>query len=247
MDYLIFLLSIIIGSFLNVVIYRLPDNKSIVSPPSHCPECGTRLKPFDLVPILSFILSRGKCRFCKVKISWQYPFVELLTGILFLAIYLKFGIGSNSIVLMLLASLLIVISFIDLRYKKIPNVITYPGMIIALLIALIFNRISFISSLLGLIIPGGSILLIALIFKKGLGMGDVKLLAMIGAFIGWQYTLLGLFFGSLIGLIISVILIIYDKIGRNTQIPFGPYISLGTLITLIWGEKIIDFYLSFYR
>lgn len=247
MSVFIFILGLIIGSFLNVIIYRLPKNKSIISPPSHCPACGTWLKPFDLVPILSFLLSRGKCRYCGVKISWQYPVVELLTGLLFLSIYVKYGIGSNSIVFLVLVSLLIIISFIDLKYKIIPNKITYPGMIAGLLIVLIFNHLSFMSALLGLIIPGGSLLLIALLFKKGMGMGDVKLVAMIGTFIGWKYTLLGLFLGSLIGLLISIILIILGKAGRKTQIPFGPYISIGTLIIILWGEKIISFYLNLYR
>lgn len=246
MNLVIFLFSIIIGSFLNVVIYRLPENKSIVSPPSHCPQCGTRLKAWDLVPILSFLFSKGKCRYCGAKISWQYPVVELLTALLFLGLFVKYGISGQFIIFLLLVSLLIICSFIDLRYKIIPNKITYPGIISGLILSLFFNHITLTDSILGVLIPGGALLLIALMFKGGMGIGDVKLVALVGSFTGWQLTLFAIFTGAIIGTIISIILIIAGVNERTSKIPFGPYISLGVVISILSGYQIIDWYLNLF-
>lgn len=238
--------GLIIGSFLNVIICRLPKNKSIITPSSHCPDCGTRLKPVDLVPVISFLWNRGRCRYCGVKISWQYPLVELLTALLFLSLYVKYGINSKFINLLILVSLLIICSFIDLRNRIIPNKITYPGIILGFILSLFFNHITFTSALLGLLIPAGLLFLIALIFNKGMGMGDVKLVAMIGTFIGWQDTLLSFFIGSLLGSVIGLILIGTDSIERRTRIPFGPFISSGTIIMLLFGNKLIEWYLGLF-
>lgn len=238
--------GLIFGSFLNVIIYRLPKNESIISPASHCPDCGTRLKPIDLVPVISFFLTKGRCRYCGKAISWQYPLVELLTALLFLSLYVKYGINSKFINLLILVSLLIICSFIDLRNKIIPNKITYPGIILGFILSLFFNHITFTSALLGLLIPAGLLFLIALIFKKGMGMGDVKLVAMIGTFIGWQDTLLSIFIGSLLGSVIGLILIGTDSIERRTRIPFGPFISIGTVVMLLIGENLIKWYLGLF-
>ncbi len=243
---LIFIIGLIIGSFLNVVIYRLPENKSIIVPPSHCPKCETRLKPFDLVPILSFLFYKGKCRYCGVKISWQYPFVELLTAVLLLSLYKQFGLNTQFIVFSFLIFILIVCSSIDIKYKIIPNKITYSAIIIFLILSIIFNHISFISSLLGILIPGGLLFIIAFIYGKGLGMGDVKLVAVIGAVIGWEYTIIGIFIGSLIGSIIGLTLILTAVIDRKTRIAFGPYISIGTIIGILFGQKLLGFYLNLF-
>src|SRR5690554_6056807 len=134
----IFIIGLIIGSFLNVIIYRLPKNESIVSPPSHCPNCDKNLRVIDLIPVISFIINRGKCRYCGDKISWQYPLVELLTVFLFLSLFLKFGFNSIFIIYIILVSLLIVLSFIDIKYMIIPNKITYPGIIIAFILSFFF-------------------------------------------------------------------------------------------------------------
>lgn len=246
MEIFILIFGLIIGSFLNVIIYRLPRDESIVYPPSHCPHCGTRLKAVDLVPVFTFLWNRGRCRYCSKPIDWYYPIVELLTGLLFLLLYLKFGNTINFWLLIILVSLLITISFIDLKYMIIPNKITYPGMVVGLIISLIYNHISFLSSLLGLLVPASLLLLLASIFEKGLGMGDVKLVAMIGTFIGWEYTLLGIFLGSLIGAVPGLVLIITGVIDRKTRIPFGPLISVGTIITILYGKEIIELYLNLY-
>jgi leader peptidase (prepilin peptidase)/N-methyltransferase len=240
------ILGLLIGSFLNVIIYRLPAGKSIISPPSHCPECGTRLKVIDLIPVLSFFSTGGKCRYCNTKISIQYPLVELLTGFLFLFTYLKFGFSVQLFIYLLLISALIAITFIDYKYMIIPNKITYPLIVISLLSAIIFNHITFFQSLLGIFIPTSLLLIIALIFKGGMGMGDVKLAAAIGGFLGWSYTLAGIFIGSLLGSIIGLSLMGLGIIERKTRIPFGPFICIGAVIMIFFGEVLFNWYFTLF-
>ena len=242
---LTFITGLIIGSFFNVVIYRLPRGESVIIPPSHCPSCNTRLKAVDLIPVLSYIIYRGKCRYCGAKISLQYPVVELLTAILYLSVYIKFGFSLEGFIYLFLISLLIIISFIDLNEKIIPNLLSYSGIIIGLILSLIFNNLSFISAILGLIIPSLLLLIIALIFQGGMGIGDVKLVGMIGTFTGYLYPLIGIFIGSLFGSIIFLPLLMTGKIDKKTRIPFGPLISLGTIIMILFGEWLIDLYWSF--
>jgi len=239
-------LGIIIGSFLNVVIYRLPEGKSIIYPPSHCPKCNKRLKMIDLIPVLSYLSTRGKCRYCREKISFQYPFVELLTAFLFLGAYLKFGFSFELLFMLLLLSFLVVISFIDYKYMIIPNVITYSGVVIGLLYAIIFDYITIINSLLGIFIPSLLLLIIALIFKGGMGMGDVKLVAMLGAFLGYKYTLASIFIGSIFGSIIGLTLMSFGVLKKKSRIPFGPFICLGAVLMIFFGDYLISFYLSFF-
>lgn len=241
-----FILGLLIGSFLNVVIYRLPDEQSIVKPPSHCPQCNTRLKVIDLIPVLSFISTGGKCRYCGKKISYQYPFVELLTAFFFLAAYLKFGLTVELFIMLFLLSALIAISFIDYKYMIIPNVITYSGIIIGFLFAIIFNYITIFDSLLGIFIPAFFLLLIALLFKGGMGMGDVKLVSMLGAFLGYKYTLAGIFIGSIFGSIIGLTLMGIGILKKKDHIPFGPFICLGAVIMIFFGEQLINWYISLF-
>ena len=241
-----FILGLIIGSFLNVVIYRMPEKKSIIKPPSHCPQCKTRLKVIDLIPVLSYLSTKGKCRYCGAEISWQYPFVELLTGFIFLGAYLKFGLTAELFIMLLLISALIVISLIDYKYLIIPNVITYSGIIIGLLTAIIFDYITIFSSLLGIVIPALILLVIALIFKGGMGMGDVKLASMLGAFLGTIDTLAGIFIGSLLGSVIGLSLMGLGVLKRKDRIPFGPFICFGAVIMIFFGEFLIDWYVSLF-
>jgi leader peptidase (prepilin peptidase)/N-methyltransferase len=241
-----FILGLIVGSFLNVVIYRLPENKSIIRPPSHCPKCNTRLKIIDLIPVFSYMSTGGKCRYCGAKISFQYPFVELLTAFFFLFSYLKFGLTSEFIIYSLLLSALIVISLIDYKYMIIPNIITYSGIIIGFLSAIIFDYITIIDSLLGIFIPTLLILIVALIFKGGMGMGDVKLVSMLGAFLGYKYTLAGIFIGSVFGSVIGLALMGLGILNRKDRIPFGPFICLGAVIMIFFGEQLIGLYWSLF-
>ncbi|MFW6025244.1 MAG: prepilin peptidase [Candidatus Woesearchaeota archaeon] len=239
---LIFITGLILGSFFNVVIYRLPRGESIITPPSHCPECNTRLKTIDLIPVISYIINKGKCRYCGANISWQYPVVELITAFLYLFTYLKFGLTIEFLIYLFLISYLIIISFIDYNEKIIPNFLSYSGIIIGLVLAIIFNHITFISSLIGLIVPSFLLLIIALIFKGGMGIGDVKLVGMIGAFTGYLYPLLAIFLGALIGSVLYLPLMIRGKVDGKTRIPFGPLINIGALIMIFFGERLIDLY-----
>ena len=237
--------GLIMGSFFNVIIYRLPRGESIVTPPSHCPTCNTKLKVKDLIPVMSFLFNKGKCRYCRSEISWQYPIVELLTAFIYLLTYLNFGLTVKMFIYLFLLSYLIIISLIDYNEIIIPNVLSYSGIIVGLILSLIFNHISFSQSILGLFIPSLSLLIIALIFKGGMGIGDVKLVGMIGTFIGAKYTLLAIFLGALIGLIYGIIKLCKDEMNRKTPIPFAPFINLGAIIMIFYGNELINLYWQF--
>ncbi len=247
---LIFILGLIVGSFSNVCIYRIPRNESIIYPASHCPKCRTKIKPIDNIPLLSYILLKGGCRNCKSKISIQYPVVEFLTGLIYLIIYLIYGVSIQSLIYIILSSALIIITFIDLNEQIVPDVISLPGIVIGFILSFFIPYISFIDSALGVVAGGGIILIIGLagsvIFKKeAMGGGDVKLAAMIGAFLGWRYVIISLFLGFFLGALAGIILILSKIKSREDVVPFGPFIVLGSLITLLWGEKIITWYIGF--
>ena len=247
--FLVFVLGLIVGSFSNVCIYRIPRNESVIYPASHCPKCRTKIKPIDNIPLLSYILLKGRCRNCGSKISIQYPVVEFLTGLIYLIIYLIYGLSIQSLVYIILSSALIIIAFIDLQEQIIPDIISLPGIVVGLILSFIVPYISFINSALGALVGGGIILIIAwvgsIIFKKeAMGGGDVKLTAMIGAFLGWRYTIISLFLGFFLGALTGIILIMTKIKKREDAIPFGPYIALGSIITLLCGEKIISWYIG---
>src|SRR3989338_2853414 len=240
----IFLFGAAIGSFSNVCIYRLPKKLSIISPPSQCPNCGKSISPFDNIPIISFILLRGRCRYCQSPISWRYPIVELITGLIFLSLYLNFRISPQFFIYALLCTSLIIIAFIDLEHKIIPDIITLPGILIGLIISFIFSYTPLTHSIKGLLIGGGLFYLIAILSMGGMGGGDIKLIAMIGSFLGWEKVLLTIFLGSLSGSIIGIILIILRKKGRKDTIPFGPFLSLGTIVSIFFGNYLISLWFS---
>lgn len=247
---LIFILGLIVGSFSNVCIYRIPRNESIIYPASHCPKCRSNISPKDNIPLFSYILLKGRCRNCKSKISIQYPIVELLTGLTYLIIYLAYGLSVQTLIYIILSSALIIIAFIDLHEQVIPEVISLPGMVIGLILGFFVPYISFINSALGIVIGGGIILVIrlagSLIFKKeSMGIGDIELAAMIGAFLGWRYIMISLFLGFFLGALAGILLILSKIKSREDVIPFGPFIVLGSFITLLWGEKIISWYIGF--
>ena len=246
---LIFVLGLIVGSFSNVCIYRVPRNESVIYPGSHCPKCHSNISPIDNIPLLSYILLKGRCRNCRSKISIQYPVVEFLTGLIYLIIYLIYGLSIQSLVYLILSSALIIIAFIDLNEQIVPDVISLPGIGVGLILSFFVPYISFINSALGVVVGGGIILIIALvgsmIFKKeAMGGGDVKLAAMIGAFLGWRYAIISLFLGFFLGALTGIILIMAKIKKREDAIPFGPFIALGSIITLLWGEQIISWYLG---
>ena len=247
---LIFILGMIVGSFSNVCIYRIPRNESIIYPASHCPKCRSNISLKDNIPLISYILLKGRCRNCKSKISIRYPVVELLTGLIYLIIYLIYGLSIQSLIYIILSSALIIIAFIDLNEQIVPDVISLPGIVIGFIISFFVPYISFINSALGVFVGGGIILVIGLvgsvIFKKeAMGGGDVKLAAMIGAFLGWRYIIISLFLGFFLGAVAGIFLIVSKIKNKEDVVPFGPFIALGSMITLLWGEKIIFWYIGF--
>ena len=247
---LIFILGLIVGSFCNVCIYRIPRNESVIYPASHCPNCHTDILAKDNIPLLSYLLLKGRCRNCGIKIFIQYPIVEFLTGLIYVIIYLIYGFSIQSLIYIILLSALIIIAFIDLNKQIILDVISLPGIVIGLILSFFVPYISFINSALGVLVGGGIIFIIGLagsvIFKKeAMGGGDVKLAAMIGAFLGWKYTIITLFLGFFLGALVGIFLILSKIKSKEDVVPFGPFIALGSFITLLWGEKILSWYVGF--
>ena len=238
------ILGLISGSFLNVLIYRIPRGESIVLPPSHCPFCNHRLGVFDLFPVLSYFWLRGRCRYCNTPISWRYPLVEIITGGLTLFCWIRFGPSIEGLKALILTYVLIVIAFIDLDHQLIPNVLTLPMIVIGLLFRIWQGEI--IIGILGGIIGGGILLIVAVIYPKGMGMGDVKFLTMTGVFLGWEKALFTLFSGSLLGILTIVPLMLMKKLDRKTPFPFGPFLSLGCLLALFFDEILVVIYKFMY-
>jgi len=250
---IIFVIGAVIGSFLNVCIYRVPRNLSIVSPPSRCPSCNTPIKPYDNIPVLSYILLGGKCRVCKAGISFRYPLVEVLNAVLYVFVIYRFGFAWHTVIYGILCSALVVITFIDLDFQIIPDVITLPGILIGIVAGSLLmpdpfmrsSLLGFKASVIGLLTGGGLFYAIAVLSRGGMGGGDIKMMAMVGALMGWKSVLLTIFLGSLTGAVFGIFLMISQGKGRKTKIPFGPFLALGTVITLFYGQEIFSWY--FYR
>lgn len=242
----------IVGSFLNVCIFRLPNKESIIWPGSHCPHCKKPIRFYDNIPIISYLLLRGKCRQCHGSISFQYPLVEGITALSSLLLIMKFGLSLSYLIYFLFVAALIVITVIDLYHQIIPDVISLPGIGAGLLASLTVSQITFTNSLLGILLGGGSLFLIATVYqwlfkREGMGGGDVKLLAMIGAFLGWKAVILTIFLGSLIASVIGIILMVSKGKDFKYAIPFGPFLSLGAVIALFYQNEIIFWYLRYGR
>ncbi len=250
--FLIFFLGIIIGSFLNVCIYRLPKGESIASPWSYCPECKTSIKMYDKIPIISYMILQGKCRNCNSKISFRYVLVEFITGILFLLLYYKLKLSIDFIFKSVFISTLIVIAFIDIENKIIPNIITISFTIFFLFMSigkylLTKNSDYILDPLLGLLIGGGFLYIIACIWHGGMGGGDIKLAVLIGTVLGWKQTILILILSFMIGSVFGLALITFFNKSRKDMIPFGPFLSIGSIISIFWGKEIIYWYLNTLR
>lgn len=256
---ILFLFGSCIGSFLNVLIYRMPREEDIGLSRSRCPHCKNIIKGHDNVPLISYIILKGRCRNCSGKISIRYFIVEFLTACSLCLVWWHFGDPVLTAAYFIFISLLIVGSFIDFEFLIIPDSINVVGIIVALLFSAFYPAImhseiwwrGLLRSLAGILISGGSLYIIAvsataLLKKEAMGMGDVKLLAMIGAFIGWKWALFTIFTSSFIGTIAGLTMISLKKVGFKGQIPFGPYLSMGAVISLIWGQKIINWYLNLF-
>ncbi|WP_455539798.1 prepilin peptidase [Terrisporobacter sp.] len=249
----VFIVGMIFGSFFNVCIFRIPEKQSISNPPSHCPNCNTRLKPRDLIPVLSYLLSGRKCRYCKKEISSRYALVELLTGVLFLLVYNKYLINIVTINYLVLISLLIIITFIDIDHYIIPDKLVIIGSVFAIIFNQLFKVITIKESLLGALVCGGGVLILVYIIefivkKEVMGGGDIKLFAMVGLFLGVKNSLLVALISVYVGAIFGIATIVYSKIKKkeyNSMIPYGPFISIATLIVILYGDNIINWYMSF--
>jgi leader peptidase (prepilin peptidase)/N-methyltransferase len=246
-ELILFIFGSCIGSFLNVCIYRLPNSKSIVYPPSACPGCDTPIRFYDNIPILSFLLLRGKCRNCQAVISLRYPLVELMVGLFAVCAYLKFGFTLEALITYFFIASLIVITFIDIDHRIIPDAISLPGIPIGFAASFFLPSITTMESLTGILVGGGSLLLVAWIYslitkKEGMGGGDIKLLAMIGAFVGWQGVLLTIFLSSAIGTLCGLVVMIRSGKNMKLAVPFGPFLAIGTMIHIFFGKELIFWY-----
>lgn len=251
----IFILGAVMGSFFNVCIYRLPQKEGLVFPGSHCPVCHASIKPWENIPILSYIFLRGRCRYCRGKISGRYIIVETLTGLLYLGLYLRFGLGVDFFYFLFFVSVLIIITFIDIEHFLILDKITYPSMVIGLIVCLIRNDLAggVIGLLSGAGIIYGIVVVSAIVLKMinhpckdegGMGLGDVKLAGVMGVFLGWKFVLVALFFACLFGSIIGLALIFLGLKKRTDYIPFGPHLAMGSLVVVFWGERVLGWYLG---
>ena len=244
MTAIIFFYGVIIGSFLNVCIYRIPRQMSVVSPSSACPACGHRLRWFELIPILSFIIQRGRCLKCKAAVSCRYPLVELSTGVIFGLSYYIYGLSVDFWTVIILASLMLVVAFIDIDYRIIPNRLVLFGLAAGLFMGLLRPEAGIIFMAKGLLTGFGLLLAVAVLSRGQMGFGDVKLAAVMGLFLGWQGVLVAICIAFLAGAVYGIFLMIFKGKDRKTAIPFGPFLSGTTLIAYLWSERIISWYIQ---
>jgi len=241
------LFGLLIGSFLNVVIFRVPRGESIVTPGSHCPTCEHVLRAWELIPVISFLIQKGQCRNCQSHISWRYPAVELLTGILFfLTATISLGTETHPARLLLnlvFVAVLIALAFIDLDTFRLPDVLTLPLLGLGVLGAfLIPGNPTGWESVFSTLGAGGLFWIIARVYPQGMGLGDVKLVAAMGAFLGFPSIFLAVFIGSFVGAFVGIFLLFAGRKRFGQQIPFGPYLALGAILTLLWGTQIFGWY-----
>jgi len=267
------LFGLVIGSFLNVCIVRLPSGRSVSKPASHCPRCKEPIRFYDNIPLISFILLRAKCRKCGEPISWRYPLVELINGLFYVWVVLEFGFGGEAVLIMILCSSLIAITFIDFDHQIIPDIITLPGMLLGLSFAPFYlypltdplpfhlgNLLphvslyltAFLNSLVGLLAGAVPLFAIGWIWERlrhveAMGGGDVKLMGMIGSFLGWKGALLTIMLGALTGSVAGILLILLKRHKMEKVIPFGPFLAFGAVMTAFYGPAIISWYLNLIR
>lgn len=249
MTLLIFIYGLIIGSFLNVCIYRIPRNESIAWPGSHCPTCSHNLKWYDNIPLVSYLVLKGKCRYCNTNISAQYPLVESLNAYVYIIMYMKFGFGLDFIFYSLISSILVSIIFIDLKEMIIPDSLVLCILVLSIIHKTVNHLLygispEIINSILGLLLAGGLFLAIVILSRGGMGGGDVTLTGALGFVLGVKYIVLNIFLSFVLGAIISIVLLAAKIKTRKDPIPFGPFIVLGFFITVLWGQDIINWYFS---
>jgi leader peptidase (prepilin peptidase)/N-methyltransferase len=239
------------GSFLNVVIHRLPRGGSLVTPPSACPRCGKPIRPYDNIPVVSYLVLRGRCRDCGVRISPVYPAVEILTAAAFLLLYARFGWGPHFVTAAVFAAALIALGFIDYFHQLLPDAITLPGLVLALIYAAFRPDLSLRGALAGAVLGAGFLLAVygayyLLRKKEGLGLGDVTMMLFVGAYLGWRGALLTLVLASFSGALVGIFLIAVRKKDMQHALPFGSFLAPAAFIALVWGDTILRAYLSLY-
>ena len=243
--------GLVVGSFLNVCIHRIPLQRSIVRPPSSCPQCGEGIRFYDNIPVISYLVLLGRCRSCRTPIPWHYPAVEALTGLLSIALFLRYGVSLSYLMVFLFCASLVTISVIDLHHQIIPDVISLPGIVVGVLAAVLLGHVAWLDSVFGMAAGGGVLYLVAagyqrLTGREGMGGGDIKLLAMIGAWLGWQSLPLVVLLSSLSGALIGIVALLLAGRGLRVRIPFGPFLSLGALLYLFFGPQIAMWYYGFF-
>ena len=239
---LFFIYGIVFGSFFNVVGLRVPKKESIISPPSHCTACDRKLGVIDLIPVFSYLFLRGKCRGCGAKISPIYPFIEIVTGGLFMLAYGMLGFSAELVVALIFISLLVIITVSDIAYMLIPDKVLLPFAIVLVVMRMVSPLTPWWDSLLGAVIGFGVLLLIGVVSKGGMGGGDIKLFFVIGLVLGTLQTLLTLFLAAVIGTVVGIVILKRKGQGRKTPIPFGPSIAVAAIIAYFWGAGIVEWY-----
>jgi leader peptidase (prepilin peptidase) / N-methyltransferase len=267
---IVFLFGLIIGSFLNVCILRIPGGKSIVLPASACPKCGAPIRPYDNIPVLSWLLLRGKCRACKTPISPMYPVVELLTGLLFLACFYAFGLTPEALKWAAFAAIMVVLVFTDLRERILPDMVNFTGFSIGLAFSLVTKPIdgtalwianhvfdfpppapvlSFVDAILGAAVGSGLLWIVSegyfrLRGREGMGLGDVKMMLMAGAFLGVKRVLLTIFVGAVLGSVLGILFILVRRKGSDYELPFGTFLGAAALMVVFYGTPAVNWYQS---
>jgi leader peptidase (prepilin peptidase) / N-methyltransferase len=236
--------GLVIGSFVNVVIARLPHRRSLWAPRSACPQCGNPIAWYDNIPLISFAALRGRCRGCAARIAWRYPVVEAVTAALFAVAWVIFnGDVRDFVVAAVFLSALVAITAIDLRHQIIPDAITLPGMVAGLMASVVTARISWSESVIGILLGATLFAAVIILSRGGMGGGDLKLGAMLGAFLGWHALLVALFVAVTLGGLSAVALLVSGRLARKDAIPFGPFLALGGVVALFWGDTIVAWYL----
>jgi leader peptidase (prepilin peptidase)/N-methyltransferase len=267
---LVFIVGLLIGSFLNVCILRIPQGESIVLPPSHCPKCNAAIRPYDNIPVVSWLVLGGKCRKCKARISMLYPAVELLTGLLFLVCYLAFGLSIEALKWSVFAALLVVLTVTDFRERILPDKVNFSGLGMGLLLSFFTQpfdgtaawlsghlfafpppapALSFADALLGAAGASGLLWLVAEGYfrargREGMGLGDVKMMLMAGAFLGLKRTLLTILAGSVLGSVLGIVFILARRKDSNYELPFGTFLGMAALLVVFFGTPLVNWYAS---
>ncbi|MGE3540977.1 MAG: A24 family peptidase [Candidatus Tectimicrobiota bacterium] len=243
----VFVAGLLFGSFANVCIHRIPRRLSVVAPASHCPYCQQKLRPWHNLPVLSYLCLGGRCATCKISISPRYPLIELANALLYVWLYIHFSFSPEWFVFAGLTTALLIVSCIDLSYTIIPDIITFPGIVIGAGVSTFYTSVGLSNAFLGILLGGGlflgvAVLSVILLGREGMGGGDIKLIAMIGAFLGWQAVLLTIFLGAAFGAAIGLVLMVIGQKTRRDPVPFGPFLALAAVVTMVWGEELLRWY-----